>query len=84
MRKRDINGRFSKRANEDGIHLILDIPSFKTIIIWLFIIFIIFPWFLIISKFNIFQKIEYIFENLLKEKETNEESSENGKKGLFY
>ena len=75
MRKRDINGRFSKRANEDGIHLTLDIPSFKTIIIWLFIIFIIFPWFLIISKFNIFLKIEYIFESLLKEKETNEESS---------
>ena len=83
MRKRDTNGRFSKTANEDGLHLTLDIHSFKTIIIWLFILFIIFPWILIISKFNIFQKIECIFENLLKE--NNEEGSENGKKGgLFY
>ena len=62
---------------------ILDIPSLKTIIIWLFILFIIFPWIIVKSKFNIFQKIEYIFENLLKE--NNEEGSENGKKGgLFY
>ena len=72
MRKRDINGRLSKRAKEDDIHLTLIFPSFKTIIIWLFIIFILFPWLHIISKFIIFQKIEYIFESLLKEKEINE------------
>ena len=83
MRKRDTNGRFSKLAYEDGLYLTLYMSSLKTIIIWLFILFIIFPWIFVISKFNIFQKIEFIFENLLKE--NNIEGSENGKKGgLFY
>ena len=41
------------------------------------------PWLIIISKFNVFQKLENIFDILYKER--NEEIAENGKKsGLFY
>ena len=83
MKKRDSNGRFIKEIKEGYTHLTVDLPSFKTIIIWILMLFIIFPWILIISKFNIFQKMENIFDSLLKEK--SEEVSENGKKsGLFY
>ena len=88
MKKRDSNGRFLKNGTEDGTHLTFDIPSLKNIIIWIFIIFIIFPWILIISKLNIFQKMESFFDLLLKEKYeevTEKEVPENGKKsGLFY
>ena len=83
MKKRDSKGRFSKSINEDIIQLTLDIPSFKKIILWALIFLIIFPWLMVISKFNIFQRMETFFDGMLKEK--YEENSENGKKsGLFY
>ena len=83
MKKRDSNGRFTKNIEEGYSHLTLDLPNLKTIIVWILFTLIIFPWILVISKFNIFQKMELIFDNLVKNKV--EEESENGKKGgIFY
>ena len=83
MKKRDSKGRFSKNDFEENNNLILNIPSFKTIITWISIILALFPWIIIISKFNVFQRLESFFDILYNE--GNEENVENGKKsGLFY
>lgn len=83
MKKRDSKGRFSKNDFEENNNLILTIPSFKTIITWISIILVLFPWIIIISKFNVFQRLESFFDILYNE--GNEENVENGKKsGLFY
>ena len=83
MKKRDSNGRFTKNIEEGYFHLTLDLPNLKTIIVWILFTLIIFPWILVISKLNIFQKMELIFDNLVNNKV--EEESENGKKGgIFY
>ena len=82
MKKRDLKGRFLKNEDEERNILTLALPSLKVIITWMAIIFIIFPWLIIISKFNAFQKIEDIIENLLKE--NIEDSSENGKKRAYF
>ena len=83
MKKRDSKGRFSKNDFEENNNLILTIPSFKTIITWISIILVLFPWIIIISKFNLFQRLESFFDILYNE--GNEENVENGKKsGLFY
>ena len=87
MKKRDAKGRFSKNNDEDEKdNLILTIPTFKTIAKWISIILVLFPWIIIFSKFNIFQKLENIFDILYNERnEENTENVENGKKsGLFY
>ena len=55
MKARDSKGRFSKR--EEDSELILAFPSLKTIINWIILIFIFLPWFAIISKFNLLEKI---------------------------
>jgi len=83
MKKRDSKGRFSKNDCEENNNLILTIPSLKTIITWISIILVLFPWIIIISKFNLFQRLESFFDILYNE--GNEENVENGKKsGLFY
>ena len=83
MKKRDSNGRITKNIEEGYSHLTLDLPNLKTILVWILFTLIIFPWILVISKFNIFQKMELIFNNLVTNKV--EEESENGKKGgIFY
>ena len=83
MKKRDSKGRFSKNDFEENNNLILTIPSFKTIITWISIILVLFPWIIIIAKFNVFQRLESFFDILYNE--GNEENVENGKKsGLFY
>ena len=83
MKKRDSKGRFSKNDFEENNNLTLTIPSFKTIITWISIILVLFPWIIIISKFNVFQRLESFFDILYNE--GNEENVENGKKsGLFY
>ena len=81
MKACDSKGRFSKR--EEDSELILAFPSLKTIINWIILIFIFFPWFAILSKFNLLEKILSIFDSVFKE--NTGESTENGKKnGLFY
>ena len=83
MKKRDSKGRFSRNSDEEDNNLVLTLPSVKNIILWISIIFVLCPWLIIISKFNVFQKLENIFDILYKER--NEEIAENGKKsGLFY
>ena len=83
MKKRDSKGRFSRNSDEEDNKLVLTLPSVKSIILWISIIFVLCPWLIIISKFNVFQKLENIFDILYKER--NEEIAENGKKsGLFY
>ena len=58
MTKRDSKGRFSKNDDEENNNLILTIPSFKTIIKWISIILILFPWIIIISKFNFLKDLK--------------------------
>ena len=83
MKKRDSKGRFSRNSDEEDNNLVLTLTSVKNIILWIIIIFVLYPWLIIISKFNVFQKLENIFDILYKER--NEEIAENGKKsGLFY
>ena len=86
MKKRDAKGRFSKDDGDESNNLILTIPTFTTILKWITITLVLFPWIIIISKFNIFQKLEIIFDILYKERnEENADNVENGKKsGLFY
>ena len=83
MKKRAPKGRFSKNDIQEGNILTFPLPSLKTIFAWIALIFILFPWIIIISKFNTFQRVEYAFDSFLKD--NNEEIIENGKKsGLFY
>ena len=80
MKKRDA------KADYESNNLILTIPTFTKILKWITITLVLLPWLIIISKFNIFQKLENIFYILYKERnEENAENNENGKKsGLFY
>ena len=86
MKKRDAKGIFSKDDGDESNNLILTIPTFTTILKWISITLVLLPWQIIISKFNIFQKLEIIFGILYKERnEENADNVENGKKsGLFY
>ena len=86
MKRRDEKGRFSKNNGDESNNLTLTIPTFTKIIKLISMTFVLFPWLIIISKFNIFQKLESIFDILYKVRnEENTENSENGKKsGLFY
>ena len=86
MKKKDAKGRFSKDDGDESNNLILTIPTFTTILKWISITLVLLPWLIIISKFNIFQKLEIIFDILYKERnEENADNVENGKKsGLFY
>ena len=86
MKKRDAKGRFSKDDGDESNNLILTIPTFTTILKWISITLVLLPWLIIISKFNVFQKLEIIFDILYKERnEENADNVENGKKsGLFY
>ena len=82
MKSRDTNGRFVKKTNEEN-QLTLIFPSLKSLLYWILMLFIFFPWIAIISKLNLFEKMKEILESLLIS--NNEESSDNGKKsGLFY
>lgn len=83
MKKRDSKGRFSKNEYEENNNFTLAIPTFKSILKWISLIIVLFPWIIIISKFNLFEKMEEVFDFLYNER--NEETTENGKKsGLFY
>ena len=86
MKKRDAKGRFSKDDGDKSNNLILTILTFTPILKWISITLVLLPWLIIISKFNIFQKLEIIFDILYKERnEENADNVENGKKsGLFY
>ena len=78
---RDKKGRFS-REDEEGFSITLKLPSLKELFYWSFIIFILVPWIIIGSKFNVLERITGIFEKLMKS--NNKDKPEGSKKnGLF-
>lgn len=76
MKSRDSKGRFSKPIDEG-----LAIPSIKSILYWITLGFIFLPWMIILSKFNLFERISLIFDSVFKETENAEQNKKNG---LFY
>ena len=77
---RDYKGRFSKKT-EEGFKIIFDIPSIKRILIWLLLFGILLPWILIISKFEILNKLFSLFDELMNR--TINENGNSKKGGLF-
>ena len=76
--KRHKNGRFAK---DDGWHNIRNLPSFKSITLWSLLFIIILPWLYILSKLNILEKINSIFERLFSFSSFEKDSQK--KNGLF-
>ena len=74
---RDKKGRFS-REDVEGFSITIKLPSFKQIIYWSFIIFILVPWIIIGTKFNALERITEIFEKLMKINNKQEGSKKNG------
>ena len=75
MKQRDSLGRFSKQ-NESGA-LVLTFPTFTTLLYWISLIFIFLPWFMILSKFSILEKISTIFDSIFREAEATEPNEKN-------
>ena len=81
--KRDKKGRFSKEEDDkEGFNLNITLPSFKTILFWLFLLILSLPWTVIFAKFKIFKKVFDFFENIMSKGEEEEETPK--KNGLFY
>ena len=81
MKTRDSKGRYSKQNVEGG--LVLTVPNISTILYWIILAFIFLPWFIIITKFNLIERISTIFDSLFKDSEP-EGAKQNKKNGLFY
>ena len=81
MKTRDSKGRYSKQNVEGG--LVLTVPNISTILYWIILAFIILPWFMIITKFNLIERISTIFDSLFKDSEP-ERAEQNKKNDLFY
>ena len=79
MKSRDSKGRFSKQAGNEG--LVLTLPTIQTILYYLVLIFIFLPWLIIVTKFNLFEKISSIFDSIFKDTENTEQNKKNG---IFY
>ena len=61
--KRDTKGRFTKKC-EEGVKIILGIPSIKKIVIWILLIAILMCWISIIAKYN--KKKLNLFDKLIR------------------
>ena len=80
---RDSRGRFTKNNGEEN-QLALIFPSIKNICYWIIMFIIFLPWIFILSKIDLFEKLNLMLEYLMIGRK-NEEPQENGKKnGLFY
>ena len=79
--KRNKNGRFAR--DDDWYNISLNFPSFKAIVFWRLIFVIILPWLYVLSKLNIFEKINSIFERLFS-LSSNDEKDSPKKNGIFY
>ena len=80
--KRDKKGRFSKEEDDkEGFNLNITLPSFKTILFWLFLLILLLSWTVIFAKFKIFKKVFDFFENIMSKGEEEETPKKNG---LFY
>lgn len=80
MKPRDSKGRFARQSDDGG--LILTFPTLNTILYWCILTIIFLPWFLILSKFNLFGKISIVFDSIFKDVDNPE--TNNKKNGLFY
>ena len=58
--KRDNRGRYTKIDNE-GYNINFYVPSFKTLIFWILLIIILFPWIVIGPKLEFTEKDLWIF-----------------------
>ena len=67
-------GRFSKDEGDDDerFNLCITLPSFKTILFWLFLLILLLPWTVIFAKFKIFKKVFDFFENIMSKGEEEE------------
>ena len=79
MKARDQKGRFSKHAADEGIIIIF--PTIRTVLYWIILAFIFLPWLIIVTKFNLLEKISTIFDSIFKDAENTEQNKKNG---LFY
>ena len=79
MKERDQKGRFSKQAAYEGIILIF--ATIRTVLYWIILAFIFLPWLIIVTKFNLLEKISTIFDSIFKDAENTEQNKKNG---LFY
>lgn len=79
---RDKKGRFTKTV-EEGLNIIIHIPSFKRIVYLVFLLAILMPWISIICRFELLKKILEKFDCLMI-KPSNEEQEGSKKGGLFY
>ena len=71
--KRNKNGRFAR--DDDWYNININFPSFKAIAFWGLIFIIILPWLYVLSKLNIFEKINSIFERLISLSSNDEKDS---------
>jgi len=79
---RDKTGRFA-RADEEEFSITFKLASFKKLIYWCLIFFILVPWLIIGSKFNALERITGIFEKLMKCNNNKDKPEGSKKNGLF-
>ena len=81
--KRDQKGRFTKEDfTNDSYEFRLILPSLKNFIFILLLILIFLPWTVIISRCKILIKIFHFFEEIMTQREEEEEPQK--KNGIFY
>ena len=81
--KRDQKGRFTKEDfTNDSYEFRLILPSFKIFIFILLLILIFLSWTVIISRCKILIKIFHFFEEIMTQREEEEEPQK--KNGIFY
>ena len=80
--KRDSRGKFYKAEGRNG-EIIVDLSSITNIIFYGVLIFIMLPWLVIISKFNVWQNIRNKIEELFAFPAQNNEETPK-KNGIFY
>ena len=81
MPKRDSNGRFIK-SEDAGFTLVITLPSFSKILLWILLLIVLSPWIIIILRNQIWKDILLKLEHLFFIKE--EEGETTKKNGLFY
>ena len=81
MPKRDTTGRIIKQG-DDGLKIVLTLPSFSRILFWALFLIVLSPWIIILLRNQIWKEILRKFEHLFYIKE--EEAETTKKNGLFY
>ena len=81
MPKRYSNGRFIK-SEDAGFTLVITLPSFSKILLWILLLIVFSPWIMIILRNQIWKDILLKLEYLFFLKEIEGETAK--KNGLFY